>query len=198
MVRTLVWVLALAAVFVTTPAQAILYTVNFTVNAGFAGSGSGSFSFDGSIILPGGTVGSLLGTDDFSSDSNVTLTHPTIPAFGTQTWSSVNSGVGYLVFDSSGNLTEWQMGGNPEGIGSDPALSPLLDFRIQSLSSEETASTKWSPAADASNVSGPLASNIVVWSITSSGSASEPGSLALLGFGLAGILATGRRVTRRL
>ena len=195
MIRSLLLVFSIAALFVAAPAHAVLYTVNFTVAHGFGGGGSGSFSFDGSIIPSGGgTVGGLLATVDLVSDLDVVFTNP---GEGNLAFDSSNAGVGYLVFDSSGNLTQWQMGGDANGIGSNPLSSAGVDFRIQALSPSEFVTVQFADGL-ITNSSGSTSGGTVVWSITSSsGSAPEPGAWALLSVGLVWLVPTRRRALNR-
>ena len=152
------------------PAHAFLITVNFTVagdpndpdNAGT--SASGSFSFDSSIIPPGG------GGIDNPATSGFNLTWD-----GTS-WDDTNASFGSivadeaLVFDSGGQLVDWNAFGDPNLIAMDGGDDFILEgvgvpgfFYVKSGSSTlYTGTVSWTTS-------------------TTTGEAPEPGSLLLFG-----------------
>lgn len=196
MSRALPAVLVLALCFVATPAQAVFITVNFFADIGSLGTGSGSFSFDSSLIPSGGgSVGSLSGTTDLASSISFVYTDAQFGT-GTHSWDSSNSGVGYLNFDSNGNLIDWQMGGDTNGIFSNPLGTPVaLDFLIRSVPVTPPGSTLGpeifafdSGIADGSTaITGPQGL-VVHWS------APEPATWLLVSVGFLGMISKRRRI----
>ena len=109
--------------------HAALITVNFTVSAAsddpvFAGqTGSGSFSFDGSIAPSGG--GQL-----FNTTTGLGALSLSFNWAGTA-WSTGNADAYRLIFDAGGNLTGWGIEGFPLG---GIAASIFPDFDVNTLS----------------------------------------------------------------
>lgn len=171
MSRSLPVVLALAllSLAVAVPAHAVLYTVNFTVtgpaedpvNNGV--TASGSFSFDSSIIPVGG--GDVL--NPAASGFNLTWD-------GTS-WTDANTKILLLTFNSNGDLTDSNVFGTPSG--GFLLLNPTVDdiyFDFSALSFQYTRE----------GVDEVAYYGTVTYSVTTGGTAPEPGSLALFGPGL--------------
>ena len=164
--------LALLSLAVAVPAQAIVYSITFTVLADPADAAhvgqtaTGSFSFDGSIIpLGGGTVVSPALTNvNFSWDGT--------------TWTDANAGSFYLGFDAGGNLTNWFLGGDPTTVsGIDGSPGAPDDFWVKVAFSDFTYHDDSTPSTTI------LYGTLTSWSV-STGNAPEPGTFALLGPGL--------------
>lgn len=162
--------LALLSLAVAVPAHAVLYTVNFMVtgdlndpvNAGL--NQSGSFSFDGSIIPPGG------GTVHSPATSGFNL------AWDGTTWNDGNTEALELVFDTDGNLTEANMFGDPNTVFLVISPDPVDDIHLVLLGADSFFDYTREGVEQGYR-------GAVTWSV-SSGSAPEPGTLALFAPGL--------------
>ena len=172
MSRSLPVVLALAllSLAIAAPAHAVLYTVNFMVtgdlndpvNAGL--NQSGSFSFESSIIPPGGGPVNLPATSGFNL------------AWDGTTWNDGNTGTFELVFDTDGNLTEANIFGDPNTFFLVISPDPVDDIHLV-LVGDGSFFAYTREGVEAEYEGG------VTWSV-SSGAAPEPGTLALFAPGL--------------
>ena len=176
-------VLAVLSLAHAVPAKAVLITVNFNA----AGISSGTFTFDSSIVDPGNPVGDVNGSTDLASSISITDT------FG-QTWTSANAGVNYLAFDSSGNLTEWILGGDVDGINN-VGVPFVADFRVNVLSGGSIGEAQSASGLYILNL------NTVTWSFSpqppyDGGAAPEPASWLLLGGALVGLVGVRRRARK--
>jgi hypothetical protein len=169
------------------PAHAVLITVNFTVTAdptdpvNSGATANGSFSFDSSIIPPGGgglaepipTVAGFNLTWDGTSWDDATT------SFGAIDGNPVLNG---MHFDSSGNMTNWVVFSDPGGVlPSDPD-----HFRIFAFGG--SGEFQYHNFGTADGFIG-----TVTWS-TTTGSVPEPSSWMLLGAGFLGMMGVVRRI----
>jgi len=172
MSRSLLVALSLAvfSLAVAVPAHAILITVNFTVtgaaddpvNAGV--TTSGSFSFDSSIIPVGGGDVINPGTSGFNLTWDGT------------SWTDANTTTYLLTFNSSGDLTDLSLFGDPSAgiMMGNPAVDDFIFFGFSSPSFHYTRE-----GVDFTNYVG-----TITYSVTTGGAAPEPGTLALFAPGL--------------
>ena len=163
--------LALLSLAVAVPAQAIVYSVTFMVAGDptdpthSADTATGTFSYDSSLIpsvLPGTLINSASGLHISTIDFT----------WAGHAWSRSDADAFLLAFDAAGKLTGWDFGGTPDGLTAgvypDIDVSPTAGFLY---------TTSDSPAH------GIFQGTVTSWSV-STGSAPEPGTLALLGPGL--------------
>ncbi|HET9252569.1 MAG TPA: PEP-CTERM sorting domain-containing protein [Candidatus Eisenbacteria bacterium] len=167
--------LALSFVFGAVPAQAVLITVNFTVRPASTDLssppiGSGSFSFDDSLIPPGG--GDVFGFVPIDSASFT---------WAGVTWTPSNSRVDVLQFNASGDLIGFRYHG-----GSAPGLSGNSDFLVRAY---VDGTSEFAYRQEGILRIGSVAS----WS-TDQGAAPEPATSLLLLGGLIGVMTASRRV----
>lgn len=107
----------LSFALVPAPAQAVLITVQFTVargpgDSGSPPTGSGSFSFDDSLIPPEG--------GDLVIISGIPISSASFNWAGTS-WTTANSAVDVLHFSSSGELLGFRYrGGSTAGVVDNP------------------------------------------------------------------------------
>ena len=186
MSRLALAVLAFLAVSIVSavPAQAVLITVNFTIT----GFGSGSFSYDSSIVPSGGgTLGNPLftGTTDYSTDVSFT--------YNGDVFNGSNSGANTLIFNSSGVLTGWYLAGDLGGMNG--FMVPGPDFFI--IAGNTQFGGEGFAYASAQDTSAPFNVVDVTWT-TTTGAAPTPesASLTLIGIALLGIVGT-RRTLRQ-
>ena len=183
MSRTVFLALAIGLISLTVavPAHAVLITVNFTVtgaandpvNAGV--TANGSFSFDSSIVPPGG--GDVVNP----AASGFSLTWD-----GTS-WTDANTTIYLLTFNASGDLTDLSLFGDPSAglMLASPSVDDFILFGVSSPSFHYTRL-----GDDGVNYIG-----TIEYSVTT-GSAPVPASWILLGAGLLGVMGTVRRPSR--
>jgi hypothetical protein len=167
---SLLALLVLAFVALPNTAHAYLITVNFAVTGDAADplhgsdTGSGSFSFDSSLIpssLPGGPSDTVNGLDVTSLDFT----------WAGHTYSTADADVYALSFDSSGKLTGFALGGSVNGLTG--IAANVDDFRMNAAGWMYTypgAVNVWGFPGDILEVN---------WTVDY-GQAPEPGSLALV------------------
>lgn len=166
----------LSFAFAAAPAQAVLITVNFTVNrspADFSNppSASGSFSFDSSLIPAGG--------GDIHIGSGIPINAALFTWSGV-TWNKTNSFVDVLQFDSSGQLTGFRY-----FAGAGPSLDVNPDFLVRTFT-DGTTDFEYKTGGV------PYMGSVVSWS-TDQVTASEPAAWWLLATACVGMVASRRR-----
>jgi hypothetical protein len=188
MKRILHPLLALAVVsglVVPTAARAVLITVDFTVLASpfdpvLSGqTANGAFSFNSSLIPAGG--------GDVGNNTGLGLTAFSLTWNG-HSWSTADADALLLSFDAAGSLTEWLVGGAPNGINTigagpvpDIGLTAFLPgvIPIPGFAGQFDYTTENSPTY------GIFSGRITSWSVaTAATPTAEPGTLSLLGLGL--------------
>jgi MYXO-CTERM domain-containing protein len=167
--------LAILSLAIAAPAHAVLITVNFTVtgaandpnplNAGQ--TANGSFSFEKPVIPPAGL--NLINLSTGLDVSALSLT------WDGHTWSTVDADATHLIFNSSGALTGWRIGGTPTDLGGMSAGVPDMSVNVLGGSGSFQYAT-----ADVDFI----LFGSVSWTYTESGAAPEPGTLALFAPGL--------------
>ena len=195
MKRILLQILALAVTsgpIAPAPAHAVLITVNFSVladpadpvNAGQ--TANGSFSFDNRIIPSGG--GNLLGSPGLGA-SSLTFT------WDDHTWSRADADAWGLSFDSGGNLISWGIGGAP---GRTSWISPLVypDFILgPGVGAGIGPGDDFIYSTDHDPPQALYRGTLASWSVATSPSVPEPGTLFLLGLGSLALRLIPRRKT---
>lgn len=166
-------IVAAAVLFLPMAANAAQVTYNFTVNGGTTGplagvTSSGYFSFDDSIIPAGGGILNQAGLiSDLSFSWNGIA------------YDETNANTGVLTFDAANNLTTQSVIGNNCVAGVCIVNSNVADQWFINWTGTQTDNFFYS--RDDTIYGGDSASPI-------RGSAvAEPGTIALLGFGLAGL-----------
>ena len=135
----------------------------------------GSFAFDSSNIVPG----QILNQTGLLADLDFDLTDLGT-GFGTYDESTANTGT--LGFDASGNLTRAFFGNNcTPGVCTTDALSWYVLFSLPFVPENSTLGFSYRGSGAVISVFG------AVTSVTRVGQVPEPGTLALLGLGVAGL-----------
>jgi hypothetical protein len=133
----------------------------------------GSFTFDSSLIVPGGFVEDRIG--QLASDI-------TPFTWGDTLWTTANASLWFLRFDASGGLREFVLGGAPGGFDGSAFFADDFVFRV--------------PFSSYTLAAEPSARFFLARTI-SSDVVPEPGTLLLLTSGIAALVARRKAIVRR-